>query len=179
MEKIKTQNISISEISETLNNKISLLRNNLAILLSIDLSIIEAIKFNDELYLTKENLNKEIIKLKEEVDSLSNLARQKKELEDEIEQKSVELNKVRISVDNTNNEFSNKLKEIEGKIYIEQNKLDEIIKKNRIESEIILPSLVEIQKREKNVEKKENDLKVIEQRFIRLYQEKGVPLKMI
>lgn len=124
------------------------------------------------------NLKKDIVLLENiKNDLIKNEAKNLSILK-EIENNNKSLNFIKKEID-SNNITLNKIKiESENIISSKDKKLKELEIKNTKSSNFILPKLSEIQKREDAVAKRENDVKVIEQRFIRLYQEKGVPLNL-
>jgi len=123
--------------------------------------IIEEIKYLND---TKNSLKVFELKVQDIKKVIDSLNEEKTRLEVEVSDKTNSLNLI--------------IKEKEELINDKNNELYSIEKKINDKKKIIFPKVKELENKEATLTAKEKDLKVIENRLIRLYSQKGVPLKI-
>lgn len=161
LDKLKEEKTSVKELRVKTDKRVSEAKTELAQLTetterrSQDLSSIEKeIKSIEPMKKIKDSLEKEVISLNSKV----------KEFKEEKKLLEISMRDTKFSFDKEISEKKNELSSIQKDIDTEKIR--------------VLPKLEELQEREKAIVEKEKDLRIIEQRWKKLYQDKGKGFKV-
>lgn len=116
-------------------------------------------------------LNKNINDKESIIDKLDKLIQNKQIIHTEIIELKNKLKKEQC-------EYNILLEHNKGIIKDLENRINKLKKELKKQTEIILPTVKDLNQREKDIKEKENDLLVIQKRWKRIYQDKGVGFKI-
>jgi len=121
---------------------------------------------------------KEIDSLSEKLQSLSIQVKAKQTLTEELESISRLVVEKTDELKRVSGEYSDKVNKYEGTIAYVKNELEEITNEIEKKKNIVLPTIEALNKREKDLADKENNLNIIIERYKKLYSDKGVGFRV-
>ena len=166
--KLNSDIVRFEDMERNLNQKIDSFEKHLN---EVELELKEKVKSRDSIVL-------ETKQLQDKLDKMSALSITKSTIIKEIDEQKNQLSSLQKEIEDTKNEQDSLIKDLESKKALLVKELSSIEKDIKQKQDVIFPQLNALTERESTLNKKEADLKIVEERYRRLYADAGASFKL-